>query len=593
MLPTSQPHRLFGFLSCLAALLTLAGCASRPETATAPNPATTSTATASASTALFRDVAAKAGVNFQHQLGDDGHFYLVENTAPGCAFFDYDNDGFLDIFLVQSGSSAPPATVRNRPHCALYRNNRNGTFTDVTRGSGFDRNLGYAQGVAAGDYDNDGYEDLFITSYNQNFLFHNRQGSGQFEDVTQKMGMGARHGTGYATSAAWGDYDNDGRLDLYVCYYLKWDHQLNRQCRNKENGKLDYCSPVLYDPVPHQLWHNDGKKFSDVSLRAGIGKKAGHGLAVAFLDYDGDGRQDIFVANDLTPIMLWRNNGNGTFKDVAVEAGCAYGEEGKVMAAMGITTADYDRSGRQSIYVSNFSGRPNVLFKNQGSGFYEDATQQAQIGLSHHHLLSFGCEFLDYDADGWPDLLTNNGHVEMNIENRDNAVAYKQPKQLLHNQNGRFQAVEGDNSLGDLALPVVGRGLATGDFDNDGFVDVLAVSQNGRAQLLRNTAREGNHWVSFHLIGTKSNRDGAHARLTLRSGKARQIATVRAGSSYLSSSDRRVYFGLKDSAKIEEVVIQWPSGQRDVLRDLAANQFYTVTEGRGLTQKRALTTAAP
>jgi hypothetical protein len=535
---------------------------------------------------LFVDVAQKAGLSFKHQLGDEGRFYIIENTAPGCAFFDYDDDGFLDIFLVQSGSTAPAASVKDRPHCALYRNNGDGTFKDVTAGSGIDRDLGYAQGVATGDFDNDGLEDLFVTSYGRNFLLRN-VGGGKFRDVTRVMGLDTPHGTGYATTAAFGDYDNDGRLDLYVCYYLKWSHALNQKCRSKATGELDYCSPIVYDAVPHQLWHNGGGKFTDVSQKSGIGNKTGHGLAVAWMDYDHDGRQDILVANDLTPMMLWRNNGDGTFKDVAVESGCAYGEEGKVMAAMGITSADYDRSGRESVYVSNFSGRPNVLFHNIEGGLFEDVTQDAQLSLSHHKLLSFGCEFLDYDADGWPDLITNNGHVEMRAEHRGSGIPYELPKQLLHNEGGHFREVESKALLGDLSTPTVGRGLATGDFNNDGRLDVLATSQNGPAQLFENMGRSQNHWASFKMVGTKSNRDGAHAQLTLKAKGARQTATVRAGSSYLSSSDRRVYFGLGKATKIEEVTVQWPSGARDVLKNLSADSFYTVTEGKGITKKQA------
>lgn len=477
--------------------------------------------------------------------------------------------------------------MATRPHCALYRNNRNGTFSDVTADSGLDKNLGYGQGVAIGDYDNDGYDDIFVTAYGGNHLFRNQGGTGRFEDVTKALGLDKVHGTGYATSAAFGDYDNDGRLDLYVCYYMKWNHKLNQQCRNDSTNALDYCSPNLYDTVPHQLWHNTGHSFEDVSQKTGISKKRGHGLAVAFIDYNGDGRQDIFAANDLIPNMLWRNNGNGTFTDVAVEAGCAYGEEGQVMAAMGIAIADYDRSGRESLYVSNFSGRPNILFKNLGGGLYEDTTEQVGLGLSHLNLLSFGCEFFDYDADGWSDIITNNGHVEMDAEHRGGKVAYEQPKQLLRNEAGsKFREIADKELLGDLAKPTVGRGLATGDFNNDGHMDVLATGQNASVQLFENRVHNDNHWVSFKLVGSKSNRSGAHTRLAVLSGKMRQHATVRAGSSYLSSSDRRVYFGLGTASIIDELTIIWPSGKRETLKRLATDTFYTLTEGKGITARR-------
>lgn len=565
-------------------LLILAGCAS---SSTHSNPATS--AVNIASKALFEDVAAPVGLKFKHDLGNKGRFWIVENTAPGCAFVDYDNDGYLDIFLVQSGSSEPSASVTSRPHCALYHNNRDGTFTDVTGGSGLDKDLGYAQGVAVGDYDNDGYDDIFITSYGGNHLFHNRGGTGHFDDVTKAMGLDKVHGTGYATSAAFGDYDNDGRLDLYICYYMKWNHALNKECRDATTKKLDYCFPGVYDAVTDELWHNTGHKFIDVSQSAGITAKKAHGLAVAFLDYNQDGRQDIFVANDLSPNMLWRNNGNGTFTDVAAETGCAFGEEGKVMAAMGIAIADYDHSGHESMYVSNFSGRPNILFKNLGDGLFDDATEQTQLAASHNNFLSFGCEFFDYDADGWNDLITNNGHVEMNVEHRPEGMSFAQRKQLLHNEKGMaFRDVDDKPLLGDLGAPMVGRGLAIGDFNNDGRIDVLATGQNAPVQLFENRVHNGNHWISFKAVGTISNRDGCHTRFAIRAGNMRQLATVRAGSSYLSSSDRRVYFGLGAAKTIDEVTIRWPSGVQEILKNLPADNFYTVTEKRGITNKQSV-----
>ncbi len=537
--------------------------------------------------ALFQDVAAASGLSFRHDMGGKRRFYFIESTPPGCAFLDYDNDGFLDVFLVQSGSAAPSGSapgVKSRPHCALFHNNRDGTFSPATAGSGLDKDLGYGQGVAVADYDNDGYDDLFVTAYGANHLFRNLGGSGKFEDVTKAMGLDKVHGTGYATSAAFGDYDNDGRLDLYVCYYALWTHAKDKKCG--ANGIFDYCSPLLYDPEVHQLFRNTGGRFEDVSARAGITKTKGRGLAVAFTDYNEDGRQDIFVANDLTPNMLWRNNGNGTFSDVAVEAGCAYGEAGKAMAGMGIAVADYDRSGRDSLYVSNFSGRPNILFKNAG-GIFQDASENANLSLSHLPFLTFGCEFLDYNADGWNDLITNNGHVEFHQAQREAGIPYEQRKQLLRNEGrGVFREITDTKQLGDLATPVVGRGLATGDFDNDGRVDVLCSNQDAPVQLFRNHVQNSNHWVSFKMVGTKSNHNGLHARLILKAGGARQVATVRAGSSYLSSSDRRVYFGLGAAKQIDEVVVRWPGGARDTRKKLAPDMVYTVPEGRGVTGRQ-------
>lgn len=552
------------------------------------------------STALFEDVAARAGVRFSHDTGSTGKFYFIESTPAGCAFFDYDNDGFLDILLIQSGSSEPPApTDRNqpkseRPHCALYHNNGNGTFTDVTAGSGLDKDLGYAHGIGVGDYDNDGCPDIFITSFGRNYLFHNlgnrHKGTGNgaaptplFEDVTQKMGLDKLHSTGYATSAAFGDYDNDGKLDLYVCYYCPWKWETNRPCHDPQ-GRVDYCSPEIYDPDVHVLYHNEGSRFVDVSEKAGITKARGHGLAVAFTDYDGDGRQDIFVANDLTPSMLWRNNGNGTFTNMAAQAGCAYSENGIKMAAMGIAIADYDHSGRESLFLSNFSNLPNTLFKNVGNGLFQDVSMASGVALPHMKFLTFGTEFGDFDADGWVDLITANGHVQMHIDDLHQGITFKERKQLFHNEgNGTFREITDPGQLGDLSALTVSRGLAIGDYDNDGRLDVLVNNQNAPAQLLHNRDHSGNHWISFKTVGTKSNRDGLHTRFVLKTSGMQQTATVRAGSSYLSHSDTRVYFGLGKATGIERVEVQWPSGTREVLTNVAPDASYIVTEGKGIT----------
>lgn len=574
---------------CLV-VLALSGCSPQPNSGTQVSDTGHSAPTNAASkpepVALFRNVAAQAGLKWKHELGNRGKFLFIEFTPAGCAFFDYDNDGFLDIFLVQSGSSEAPATVTNRPHCALYRNRRDGTFKDVTAQSGLDKDLGYAQGVAVGDYDNDGYDDLFITAYGGNHLFRNRRGSGKWEDVTRAQGLDKVVGEGYATSAAWGDYNLDGRLDLYVCYYARWTHAGDKQCRDKETGELDYCHPQLYDAVTHRLYRNAGARFVDVSEQSGITKVKGRGLAVAWIDYNNDMRPDIFVANDVTPMMLWRNEGNGRFTNVANQAGCAYDGEGGGIAGMGIAVADYDRSGRQSLYVSNFSSRPNILFKNLGGGFFEDATSNANLAASHLNFLSFGCEFFDYDADGWPDIITNNGHVQVRKHKRESGIPLKQRKQLLHNVGqGIFREITDMAALGDLAAPGVGRGLATGDYDNDGRIDVLAIAQNEPAQLFRNQMRTAHHWISFKAVGTKSNRNGIGARFEIVTRNGRQIAHVHGGSSYLSSSDRRVYFGLGGTSKVDQVIVRWPGGKRDVLKNLAANAFYTITEGRGITAR--------
>lgn len=564
---------------CISALLALLLTSCHPATVTPPAASLPSTVSQSA---LFTDIAARAGIVFTHTNGAAGQFHFVEFSPAGCALFDYNNDGWLDILLLQSGSSETPDKVSNRPHCVLYHNNHDGTFTDVTAGSGLDRDLGYAQGVAVGDYDNDGYDDLFITAYGQNHLLHNEHGTGKFTDVTAKMGLDTTHGTGYATSAAFGDYDNDGKLDLYVCYYSDWNWKQDKPCLNAKKER-DYCSPDLYPPVTHRLYHNDGDHFTDVSEKAGITRAKGRGLAVAFVDVNNDGKPDIFVANDITPNMLWRNNGNGTFTEIAKQAGCAYSESGELMAGMGITAADYDHSGQLSLFVSNFSGMPNTLYKNMGNGLFQDVSMVAGVALPHLKFLAFGCEFLDYDADGWPDLLVANGSVYLHADARLDGSTYRERKQLFHNEgNGAFREITDEAHLGPLALPTVARGLAIGDVDNDGRLDALVNNQNGPAQLFHNEDKSGNHWVSFQTVGVKSNRDGLLTRFTLQAGGVRQSALVRAGSSYLSASDRRVYFGLGKATRIDRLEIRWPSGIKETVTHIAANKFYTATEGHGL-----------
>ncbi len=581
MIALSQP-KICRLLCWFA--LALSGCTSKNSVPVTDSQNTVAPVAASQKTTLFQDVATRAGLNWKHNLGDSGEFYFIESTPSGCAFLDFDNDGWQDIFLVQSGAPVPKDKNYRRPFCALYRNNGNGTFVDVTRAAGLEKDFGYAQGVTVGDYDNDGFDDLFVTAYGGNALLHN-EGGKAFRDVTQAMKMPTKYGTGYATSAAFGDYDNDGKLDLYVCHYAQWTPATNKKCRARDGG-IDYCSPLIYQPESDRLYRNEGTRFRDVSEESGIAKARGRGLAVAFVDYNSDGKQDIFVANDLTPNLLWRNDGKGHFTDVAVETGCAYGDQSQAMAGMGVAVADYNRSGRPSLYVSNFSSRPNVLFKNEGTYFQEESTA-ANLIESHLDLLSFGCEFLDYDADGWPDIVANNGHVQQRKAQREPGIELQQRKQLLRNLGDGTFADIALSELGDLKTPRVGRGLAVGDYDNDGRVDILAMNQNAAPQLFRNESLRDNHWVSFATRGTKSNRDGLHTRLEIKAGGARQTSSVRAGSSYLSSSDHRVYFGLKDATEIDELKIIWPSGTRETLKNLKADQFYTLTEGKGVTAKKS------
>lgn len=566
-------------LLCAASLFLLFGCT--------PSHVNRATLAPSASPAvvtggLFVNVTEKAGIRFRHDSGAVGKFLYIENTPPGCAFLDYDGDGWSDIFLVQSGSSEPFEQVKNRPHCALYHNNGDGTFTEATAGSGLDRDLFHAQGITVSDYDNDGYPDLLITGYDRCFLFHNERGTGKFKDVTAQMGMGNLRG--YFTSAAFGDYDNDGKLDLYLCRYSPWSWKTNIPC--KDSIGAEYCTPEVYEAASHVLLHNEGVRFRNVSQSAGILKAQGRGLSVAFTDYDNDGKQDIFVANDITPNMLWHNNGDGTFTNTAVAAGCAYDSGGQIMAGMGIGIGDYDHSGRESLFVGNFSGKPNMLYKNIGGGLFEEVSYTAGVALGHMPFLTFGCEFIDYDRDGRMDLFIVNGHVQVHADQRFEGTTYRERKQLFRNEgNGGFKEITEPAMLGALSNPTVGRGLATGDFDNDGKMDALVANQNDPPELLHNESPDGHHWVSFLTVGTKVNREGRHTRFVLSAGGVTQTGVVRAGSSYLSSSDRRVFFGLGDTARIDRVEIHWPSGVREILTGVPVDACHIVTEGKGITGK--------
>jgi hypothetical protein len=561
--PLGRIRVLFRFL-CLLPIALPTGCARR-----AP----------AAPVGLFEDVAAASGLQFTHSNGGTGQFWMIEVTGSGCAFFDYDNDGFPDVFLVQSGPlPGSPGVRRNGLH-----HNVGGRgaprFVNVTEGSGLE-DAGYGQGVAVGDYDNDGFEDVFITGYGGNHLYRNLGGTGRFEDVTRRAGLSdTEGGPRYATAAAFGDYDNDGLLDLYVCHYCPWTPAQNKVCHDTRHQR-DYCAPDVYDPAPHRLYHNlGGGRFEDVSRSSGIGKARGRGLAVAWVDFDGDGREDIYVADDMTPNLLWHNLGGGRFQEIAVEAGCAFSESGTPLSGMGIGVGDYDNDGREDFFVTNFSGQPNSLYRNAGQGRFEDVSMASGVALPHMKFLSFGCEFFDYDADGWRDLIVANGHVQLRVESNFDGVSYAERKQLFHNDAGHFAEVTA--KLGDLARPTVSRGLAVADVDNDGGLDFLVNNQNGPAQLFMNRAPRG-HWISFKTVGTRSNHDGRHARITITAGGRRQTTEVRSGSSFASHSDPRVYFGLGAASRVDRVEIRWPSGVRDTARELPADAIYLATEGRGM-----------
>jgi len=562
-------------------VLAAAGCHDRqPSVSTVA-----STPSTAVGAAQFHDAATSAGVDFAQSNGATGKFLYIEETGGGCAFIDYDNDGYPDILLVQSGRSSQTDPMPTKsPYCGLFHNNRNGTFTNVTKGSGFDVDLGYGQGLAVGDVDDDGYDDVYVTGYNGNHLLHNDHGTGKFTDVTLKAGVGdTDQGPRYSTGAAFGDYDGDGRLDLYVNHYSPWTPAKNIPCKTA-HGELEYCTPDVLDTESPRLYHNNGDgTFTDVSKSAGMAGAKGHGLGVVWLDYDGDGREDIFVTNDLTPSFLWHNEGGGKFKNVADRLGCAYDENGKNMAGMGIGIGDYNNSGRESLFVTNFSEEPNTLFQLQPGAFYTDASMEANLAVPHMKFLAFGCDFMDYDADGWKDLIVANGHVQVHIADNSEGITYAERKQLFHNDgNGHYSEIT--ENLGDLGTAVVSRGLATGDYDNDGRLDVLVNNQNGKAQLFHNDDKSANRWVSFKTIGVKSNRDGYGTKLTAMCEGQRYYSEVHGSSSYLSHSDSRVYFGLGQVGKVDSLVIRWPSGLTETLKNVAVDKCYALTEGKGITR---------
>jgi len=538
-----------------------------------------------ASSGVFRDVTERAGITFRHSNGAVGKYLFVETTPGGCAFGDFDNDGWLDVLLLNGKPLKPSPTPRfgegqgAGTSIKLYRNNRNGTFTDVARGSGLDVDLNYAQGVAVGDYDNDGWDDVYITAYGGNRLFRNR-GGGRFEDVTAAAGVADNHdGAHWATSAAFGDYDNDGFLDLYVCHYCEWSPAKDAQCVDRYGERI-YCDPTIYRGDVGRLYHNHRNgTFTDVTAASGMAKFRARGLGVVWLDYDEDGRQDLYIANDMDANFLYHNEGDGTFRDEALVAGVAYGASGKPLSGMGIAVGDYDNNGREDLYVTNFSGQTNSLYRNDGGGMFTHVTENAGLAAPTWHSLGFGVAFLDYNRDGFLDIVVGNGHVNDKINQASVGVTYAQPKGLYRNRgDGTFADAAADR--GDMSHPRVTRGLAVGDYDNDGRIDVLACNQNDRAELFHNESRDDNRWISLRLVGTRSNRSGYGTKVRVTGGDRKRFAECRSGASYVSASDARVYFGLGKTERVD-VALVWLSGRRETWRGLETNRFYVCTEGQG------------
>jgi enediyne biosynthesis protein E4 len=523
----------------------------------------------------FADVTTQAGIQFQHNSGAYGGKFLPETLGSGCAFLDYDRDGWQDILLVNgmdwSGHKKRRSTLR------LYHNNGNGTFTDVTAHAGLDLEF-YGMGVAVGDYDNDGFPDILITCVGQNRLFHNT-GKGTFVDVTSSSGLGKREG--FSTSAVWFDYDRDGLLDLFVCNYVKWSPEHDVFC-SLDGKHKSYCTPEAYRGSTCWLFRNRGNgTFEDVTAASGIFDSSSKSLGVALLDDDRDGWLDLLVANDTQPNKLYRNQRNGTFKDAAVEAGLAFSNEGKARAGMGVDVADFENSGTPGIAITNFDNEMIGLYRSNGKSF-DDVAAQTGIGLASKNSLGFGCAFLDVNLDGWLDFAVANGHIDETVRNIRGNVGYAQPPQLFLNAGkGSFHDVASDLG-GAFNEPKVGRGLAYADFDRDGDLDLLLTTNNGPAYLYRNDQTGGNRSIRFRLLGTKSNRDAIGATVRVFSSGLTQSRMVKGGSSYLSQSELPVTFGLEQHDRIDRVVIDWPSGRTEEFKNLTAGRCYECVEGKGI-----------
>ena len=529
------------------------------------------------STIAFENILASSGIAFVLDNSSTPQKYQIETMAGGVAAFDYNNDGLLDLYFT-NGARLPDMDKSNPKFFnRLYRNNGDGTFTDVTEQAGVHGSY-YSMGVAVADYDNDGHADLYVVGVNGNQLFHNN-GDGTFTDVTQKAGVsGVRPDIGkpFSVSAGWFDYDNDGRLDLMVINYLKWSLETDPPCTVR--GVRTYCSPDSFVGLPNLLYHNNGDgTFTDVSVPSGIFQHVGKGMSVAFADYDNDGFTDVFVSNDSYRNFLFHNNGNGTFSEVGILAGVAFNENGKPVAGMGVDFRDTDNDERPDIFETAMYGDTFPLFRNLGKGQFEDVTTRSRVGTATHRLTAWGNGIFDFDNDGWKDLFSANGAILDNSEIVD-ASPYKLANSLLrNNRDGTFVDV-GPLAGKSFNLPDAHRGAAFGDLNNDGRIDIVTTSLNSQPEILSNRSDNSNHWLLIALVGKRSNRDGLGARLKVSTASGTQYNHATTSVGYGSSSDKRVHFGLGTCAKVDRIEIAWPSGIKQVLKDVAANQILTVTE---------------
>ena len=526
----------------------------------------------------FEDIAQHAGLNVAHISSPEKRF-IMESMSGGVGFIDCDNDGLLDVVTV-NGSNVDRYLKGGDPMVTLYRQVAPLKFLDITKAAGLSRK-GWGMGVAVADFDNDGLPDLFVTGYGGNALYHNR-GDCTFEDVTEKAGVG---GAGFMTGAAWADYDRDGFVDLFVARYVHADiANLPKFGTCTFKGIVVQCGPQGMVGETDLLFHNRGDgTFEEVSEKAGVHDASGfYGLGAVWGDYDNDGWPDLYVANDSGPKFLYHNNHDGTFTDVGMKTGAALSGEGDALGSMGVDFGDYDHDGRLDLFVTNFDDQPNTLYHDSGAQGFDDVSWKAGVAKPSFPLVGWGTGFFDFDNDGWVDILVANGHVYPQIDSLSPRSSYRQPILLHRNKgDGTFEEVASATGLTTLT-PASRRGVAFGDINNDGNVDVLILNVDGPPTLLLNHANEGNHRVLFKLIGTKSNRAAIGARLTVRAGTLAQLSEVRGGGSYLSQNDFRLHFGLGKESNIDSVEIRWPSGLMEQLHNLAADNFYTLVEGRGI-----------
>jgi hypothetical protein len=520
---------------------------------------------------------AMSGITWVHSAGKSAARYLPETTGPGCAFLDYDNDGWMDIYFVNSGKCDfydPNPPSRN----ALYRNNRDGTFTDVTEKARVTGG-GYGQGVAVGDYDGDGFPDLYVTQYGRSILYHNN-GDGTFTDVTEKAGVAA---PGWSSSAVWFDYDNDGRLDLFVCQFVEFSKSLNKSCGPGEEGKHGYCIPRLYKPMPSWLFHNNGDgTFTDVGKTSGIANYLGKAWGVVATDVNNDGRLDLFVGNDTLPNFLFMNRGNGKFEETATYAGVAYSSDGRARSGMGVDSADFNEDGWMDLFVANIDGEMFAIYQNNHDDTFDDQAGPTGIGAATRLMSGWGLKFFDYDNDGNLDLFLANGNPDDLIEILHSQVKYQEPLMLFHNTGKTFQNVSAQSGS-IFTRPLSARGMAIGDFNNDGAVDVLVAVNDAMPVLLRNNVGSQNHWLGVKLVGKKSNPDGVGARITYQAAELKRSRTKVGGGSFLSSHDPRIVLGIGKRPKIDWLEIKWPqpSGAIERFTELPIDRYITIVEGRG------------